>query len=80
VETRNITFSLPSELVRQAKVYAAQHDTTVNALIRDLLQEKISREERIRSAADRLLDLASRGPYFTVDPRSVSRDELHERS
>jgi plasmid stability protein len=80
VETRNITFSLPSELVRQAKVYAAQHDTTVNALVRDLLQEKIARDERIRAAADRLVDLASRGPYFMVDPGSITRDDLHERS
>ena len=30
METRNITFSLPTSLIRKAKVYAAWHDTTIN--------------------------------------------------
>jgi hypothetical protein len=79
VETRNITFSLPADLVRQAKVYAAQHDTTINTLVRELLQEKLTREGRARAAADRLLALAERGPYFAIDPGSIQREELHER-
>ena len=28
VTTRNVTFNLPVELMRQAKIYAAEHDTT----------------------------------------------------
>jgi plasmid stability protein len=79
VETRNITFSLPADLIRQTKVYAAEHDTTINALVRDLLQETLTREGRARAAADRLLILADRGPYFTTDPGSIRREELHER-
>jgi plasmid stability protein len=79
VETRNITFSLPADLVRQAKVYAAEHDITVNALVRELLREALIREGRARAAADRLLALADRGPYFTADPGSIRREELHER-
>ena len=76
---RNITFSLPADLVRQAKIYAAEHDTTMNAFVRQLLQEALSRENRARAAADRLLALADRGPYFTTDPGSIRREELHER-
>jgi hypothetical protein len=79
VESRNITFSLPADLVRRAKIYAAEHDTTINSLVRELLQEKLRREGRARAAADRLLAIADRGPYFTADPGSVSREELHER-
>jgi plasmid stability protein len=79
VVMRNITFSLPADLVRQAKVYAAEHDTTINSLVRELLQEKLTREGRARAAADRLLALAERGPYFTTDPGSIRREELHER-
>lgn len=79
MESRNITFSLPVELVRQAKVYAAEHDTTINGLVRELLQEALSRENRVRAAADRLLALAARGPYFSADPGSIRREELHER-
>ena len=79
MERRNITFNLPAELVREAKVYAAEHDTTINAMVRDLLREALSRESRARTAADRLLSLADRGPYFTADPGAIRREELHER-
>jgi plasmid stability protein len=79
VESRNITFHLPADLIRQAKVYAAEHDTTVNALVRELLQEKLSSEERARAAAQRLLELAERGPHFTTDPGSIRREDLYER-
>jgi plasmid stability protein len=67
------------DLVRQAKVYAAEHDTTINALVRELLQEALIRQGRTRAAADRLLGLADQGPYFTADPGSIPREELHER-
>jgi plasmid stability protein len=79
METRNLTLSLPSPLIRQAKVYAAEHDTTINTLVRELLQEALSREDKARAAADRLLAIANGGPYFTIDPGSISREELHER-
>jgi plasmid stability protein len=79
METRNLTLSLPSPLIRQAKVYAAEHDTTINALVRELLQEALSREDKARAAADRFLAIANAGPYFTIDPGSISREEMHER-
>jgi hypothetical protein len=79
VETRKITFSLPADLVRQAEAYAAEHGTTINTLVRELLQEALIREGRARVAADRLLALADRGPYFTTDPGSIRREGLHER-
>ncbi len=77
--TRNITLSLPAELVKQAKVYAAQHDTSINAIVRELLEEKVSQEARVRAAVERFLEIAKRGPYFTADPGSIRREELYER-
>ena len=78
--TRNITFSLPAELIKQAKIYAAEHDTTVNALVRESLQEKVSPEARASAAAKRLLELAESGLLQTsVDPGSIRREELYER-
>ena len=77
--TRNVTFNLPVDLMRQAKVYAAEHDTTVNAVVRELLQERVSAEARAKFAAERFLQLAERGPYSPVDPSSIPREELYER-
>jgi len=79
VINRNITFSLPADLVRQAKIYAAERETTVNALVRELLQEKVNGELRARAAAERVLRVAERGPYSDVNPASIRREELHER-
>jgi plasmid stability protein len=79
VETRNITLNLPSSLIRQAKVYAAKHDTTVNALVRQMLEEKLKSEQQTREAVERLLELARRGPHFTKDPGSIRREEIYDR-
>jgi len=79
VPASNITLSLPSELIRKAKLCAARRNSTVNALVRKLLEDTISEDQRTRAAADRLLDIAERGPYFERDPRSISRDEIYER-
>jgi plasmid stability protein len=79
VGARNITFSLPADLIREAKIYAARHDTTVNSLVRELLTEALSRESREHAAVERLLKLASHGPYSSVDPGSIRREDLYER-
>ena len=67
------------DLIRQAKVYSAEHDTSINALVRDLLQDALSRESRARTAAERFFQIAERGPHSAVDPGSIRREELHER-
>lgn len=79
METRNITFSLPADLIRQAKIYAAEHDTTINSLVRELLLEKLSPEGRAQAAAKRFLEIARRGPNSPVDPGSIRRQDLYER-
>jgi hypothetical protein len=79
VATRNITFSFPADLIKQAKLFAAERDMTINTLVRELLEEAITSEGRARAAADRLLALADQGPYFTTDPGSLRREQLHER-
>ena len=56
-----------------------EHDTTINALVRELLQDALERESRVRAAVGRLLVVADRGPYFTTDPGSIPREELYER-
>ncbi|MGO4880578.1 MAG: DUF6364 family protein [Bryobacteraceae bacterium] len=76
---RNITLSLPDDLIRKAKVHAAQRNSTVNALVRKLLEEALSDDRRTRAAADKLLAIAASGPYFERDPRSIRREEIHER-
>jgi plasmid stability protein len=79
VAARNITFKLPTDLLTKAKVYAAQHDTTVNSLVRELLEQKLSSDDEMQEAIDHILDSAAKGPYFTGDLSAIDRDEYHRR-
>jgi len=78
---RNITFHLPADLIRDAKVFAAQHNTTVNALVKELLEDKVTAEgrERARAAGNKFLEIAREGPHFTGDPRSIKREDLYRK-
>jgi len=79
VKMRNITISLPADLVRAARVFAAERDTTLNALLREMLQDRLNNEGRMRAAIERMLDVATNGPWSHVDPGSFRREELYER-
>src|SRR5581483_1465971 len=79
VKSRNITITLPAELVRTARIFAAERDTTLNALLREMLQDRLGKEGRMRAAVERMLDVAEHGPWSHVDPKSCRREELYER-
>jgi plasmid stability protein len=78
-KTKNLTLHLPADLIRRAKVYAAQNDTTINSVVRELLEQRVSREDRMRLAADRILSIADQGPLTSEDPGRISRDAIYER-
>ena len=77
--SRNVTLHLPSDLIRKAKVYAAERDTTMNAFVRELLEEALSRQSRTREAAERLLALADQGLCFHADLGSIRREDIYDR-
>lgn len=79
MDTRNITITLPTELIRLARIFAAERDTTLNALLRAMLQEKLDKEGRMRAAVQHMLDVADHGPWSHVDPKSFRREDLYER-
>ena len=75
--TRNVTFSLPVELVKRAKVLAAQRDMSLNALVRETLERSVEGSQKYRVAGERLLIGAESG-LFEIPPRIWTRDELYE--
>ncbi|MFW0792944.1 DUF6364 family protein [Gordonia sp. CPCC 205515] len=75
---RNITLSLPEELVRKAKIIAAERDTSVSALVAELVEHLAGGDEDYEHAWDReVARMASSG--MSVGDITWSRDELHER-
>jgi hypothetical protein len=41
---RNITLSLPADMIKAAKLLAAQRETSINAIMADLLRKEIDAE------------------------------------
>lgn len=77
--TKNITLSLPEELVRRAKVLAAQRDTSVSSLVARLLEQlvgDIRDYDEVWASERRLM---SDGVGLRVGPITWSRADVHER-
>lgn len=66
---KNVTVSMPEDLARWARVWAAENETSVSGLLSQLLQDKRDRELRYQSAYQEFLAEApvrlSEGPYPT---------------
>ncbi len=75
---KNVTVSLPSDVARWARVWAAEHDTSVSRMLGNLLRERMGQE--------RAYDAAMRS-YLARGPRELkrageaypARSVIHER-
>ena len=76
--TKNITLSVDEQVLSAVRRYAAEHDATVNSLVRDYLTEIAGREDRAAKARKRIRALSKKSPA-QIGKRTWRRDELHER-
>jgi plasmid stability protein len=75
---RNLTIRVDDDVARWARVYAAQHDTSVSRIVGEMLRERMEQEQAYTQAYAR---------WKARQPRSIkgagsrypTRDELHER-
>lgn len=77
--TRNITLSMPDELVRRAKILAAQRDTSVSGLVARLLEQLVGDVRDYDDVAAHERRLMQEGIGLRVGDITWSRDEVHER-
>ncbi|HKH79002.1 MAG TPA: hypothetical protein VJ996_03220 [Solirubrobacteraceae bacterium] len=75
----NLTLTIDSDLLKQARIRALERDTSVNALVREFL-EKLATGSPEREGMDAFLAMtesihAGSGP----GGRSWTRDELYDR-
>jgi hypothetical protein len=74
----NITLKIDSRLLREAKVLAARQDTSLSALLSELLEERVKKDLDYARAKRRALDrIHNARPLNWQKPKS--RDELYER-
>jgi plasmid stability protein len=75
---KNLTVSLPDDVYRRARIKAAERDTSVSALVRELLTE-LAEDESDFERRKRLQDevIASVRDFRAAD--RLSREEIHDR-
>lgn len=80
MSNRNITLSLPDETLRAAKVLAAKRETSVSALLREVLEALVREESGYEQARKEFMRVGEQGFDLGTNGRtSWTRDELHER-
>lgn len=79
-EKRNVTLSLPREMIREVKVIAARRDTSMSGLMVEKLRELVEEDREYEDARERGLRRLEEGfDLGTGGAPGWSRDELHER-
>lgn len=73
---KNLTLRLDEDKLRQARKIAAERATSVNALVRDYLDDLIARESRQETARRELAALC-RGSQAVVGEARWTRDSLY---
>lgn len=74
---KNITLSIPFELLKKSREYAKKHGTTLNEMVRDLLRKTINNanDDYLQNIEKSLDELG-----IETGPKAhFNRDELHQR-
>ena len=74
----NITLKIEAELLREARVLAAEEGTSISALLATRLEQSVRERKGYHQARRRALARLRRGFNLRWTPPR-SRDELHER-
>ena len=77
---QNVTLTLPTELVREARHLAVDRGVSLSKYLAQLLEDQVEGRRRYREARDRQRQLLDRGlDLGTQGQITWSRDSLHER-
>lgn len=79
VVDRNVTMSLPADLVRRARVVAATRDTSLSALVADYLRGLTADADDYESLWAAELSVMAEGLPMRVGDATWRRDDVHER-
>jgi len=75
---KNITLSVDDQVLAAVRRYAEERSTTVNALVREHLEQIARNEDRLAEAIAHLRHL-SETSTARIGAMSWTRDDLHER-
>ena len=75
---QNITLAIDRQLLKKARIFAAQRGTSVSAMLADELRKAVASEAAYQRAKARAL-ARLRSPFHLGGEKMPSRDELHDR-
>lgn len=80
VKHKNVTLSLPEPLMRRFKVFAAEKDKSMTALMTELLEQAMDSESAREKARRRFMNRIRNAPALGTNGRITwTRDELYDR-
>ncbi len=74
---KNPTLSLPAELIRGAKVLAAKRGTSINALMKESLQQRVRSEDEQAAALRRILSASRKSLYRLKLRKGTLRSQIY---
>jgi len=75
---KNLTLRIEEDILAKARQIASEHTTSVNALIREYLNDLVRQKSR-QEVARKELSALCRESTAKIGNRTWSRDELHDR-
>lgn len=79
-ETQNVTLSIPKQVLRRAKILAVQKETSLSALLTNVLVDLVNDQEAYNQARERNLNTLQAGLNLgTMGMPPAKRDDLHGR-
>jgi hypothetical protein len=74
----NVTLKIDADLLREARILAAEQDTSISAIVASKLEEDVRKRKGYEEAKKYALARMKKGYNLGWTPPR-SRDELHER-
>ncbi len=75
---KNLTLRIEEDILTKARQIASEHTTSVNALIREYLNDLVRQKSR-QEVARKELSALCRESTAMIGKRTWTRDELHDR-
>jgi hypothetical protein len=75
---KNLTLTLDADLLKAARRFALEHDTSVNQMVRDFLKQTLVKKDAKKAALEEL-ERIFRTCGVTVGKRDWTREDLYER-
>lgn len=75
---KNLTLRVEASTLAKARQIAAERATSVNAFVREFLDDLVNQQSRKEKARKEILALCE-NPHFVVGNRNWTREEIYDR-